>query len=108
MVCTQNLITRFFGMNGFGPDPFGAPLVVVGEEAEGNPFRFSTKYSDGESGLLYYGYRYYSPQLGRWLSRDPIGERGGCNPYVACLNRPVGLFDARGLRATEQDCMDLR
>ena len=39
-----------------------------------NPFRFSTKYFDAETGLYYYGYRYYSPNLGRWISRDPIGE----------------------------------
>ena len=71
---TQNLITPFFGMNWIGPDPFGAPLVVVGEEAEGNAFRFSTKYWDGEAELLYYGYRYLSPSLARWLSRDPIME----------------------------------
>ncbi|MDI6810029.1 MAG: RHS repeat-associated core domain-containing protein, partial [Candidatus Eisenbacteria bacterium] len=32
--------------------------------------------TDTETGLLYYGYRYYSPELGRWLSRDPIGEMG--------------------------------
>jgi len=39
-------------------------------------FRFSTKYHDDETGLYYYGYRYYKPQLGRWPSRDPIGEVG--------------------------------
>ena len=52
-VHSQNLITRFVGMNGYGPDPFGAPLVVIGEEAEGNPFRFSTKCRDGETALYY-------------------------------------------------------
>jgi len=36
--------------------------------------RFSTKCQDGESGFLYYGYRYYNPATGRWISRDPIGE----------------------------------
>src|ERR1035437_9271426 len=36
----------------------------------------STKYLDKETGLYYYGYRFYSPQLGRWPSRDPIGEKG--------------------------------
>jgi len=37
----------------------------------------STKYTDSETGLLYYGYRYYLPVVGRWLSRDPIGDVGG-------------------------------
>ena len=36
--------------------------------------RFSTKYYDAETDLYYYGYRYYSPSLGRWISRDPIKE----------------------------------
>ena len=36
--------------------------------------RFSTKYYDAEADLYYYGYRYYSPSLGRWISRDPIKE----------------------------------
>ena len=57
-------------------DPFGNTLVASGSEAGSNPFRFSTKYFDTETGLYYYGYRYYSPELGRWISRDPIGEQG--------------------------------
>lgn len=36
--------------------------------------RFSTKYYDAKADLYYYGYRYYSPSLGRWISRDPIKE----------------------------------
>jgi RHS repeat-associated protein len=39
-------------------------------------FWFSTKYLDHETGNYYYGYRYYSPSLGRFPSRDPIGEQG--------------------------------
>jgi RHS repeat-associated protein len=42
--------------------------------AKANPFRFSTKYQDDETDLLYYGYRYYNSNTGRWLSRDPLGE----------------------------------
>ncbi|MBC7077604.1 MAG: hypothetical protein H5T92_04775, partial [Synergistales bacterium] len=53
--------------------PFAEPLRAAGPLAAENPFRFSTKYTDPETGLLYYGYRYYSPSLGRWLSRDPVG-----------------------------------
>jgi len=93
-----NLITRFFGTNGFGPDPFGAPLVVIGEEAEANPFQFSTKYADGESGLVYYGYRYLAPGIGRWLSRDPIGERRHRESiYDFVQNSPLVHTDSRGL-----------
>ncbi len=42
--------------------------------AKANPFRFSTKYQDDETDLLYHGYRYYNASTGRWLSRDPKGE----------------------------------
>ncbi len=44
--------------------------------AKAKPFRFSTKYQDDETDLLYYGYRYYNASTGRWNSRDPIEEWG--------------------------------
>ncbi|MCZ7640943.1 MAG: hypothetical protein M5U12_35755 [Verrucomicrobia bacterium] len=59
--------------------PFGEPVRVTGALAAAQPFRFSTKWTDAETGLLYYGYRYYNPTTGRWVSRDPIGEQGGFN-----------------------------
>jgi RHS repeat-associated protein len=65
--------------------------------ANANPFRFSTKYCDEETGLVYYGYRYYQPQTGRWLSRDPIGENGGVNLYGFIMNNPVNSVDMLGL-----------
>ena len=64
------------------------------------PFRFSTKYLDEETGLYYYGYRYYSPELGRWVSRDPIEETGGLNLYEFCGNDGVGKVDGLGLEWT--------
>ena len=45
----------------------------------------------------YYGYRYYHPELGRWLSRDPIGEEGGINLYAMVRNRQISLLDILGL-----------
>ncbi len=47
-------------------DPYGNVTYASGVAAEDNPFRFSTKYADDEteSPLDYYGYRYYSPELG--------------------------------------------
>ena len=39
------------------------------------------------------GHRYYSPSLGRWLSRDPIGERGGIAIYVANANSAISTVD---------------
>ena len=59
-------------------------------------FRFSTKYLDPESGLYYYGYRYYAPSLARWLTRDPIEEQGGLNLYGFCGNNGVNKYDLLG------------
>jgi RHS repeat-associated protein len=57
----------------------------------------STKYLDDCLGWYYYGYRYYSPELGRWGSRDPIEERGGENLYCFVANQPIGLVDLLGM-----------
>jgi RHS repeat-associated protein len=45
----------------------------------------------------YYGFRYYAPDTGRWLSRDPIGERGGTNLYTFVRNDSLNFWDALGL-----------
>ena len=54
--------------------PFGEVIRATGPMAKANPFRFSTKFDDDETDFLYFGYRYYIPSTGRWLSRDPLGE----------------------------------
>ena len=77
-------------------DPFGRLLSSTGELAEINPFRFSSEYHDDETGLVYYNYRYYSPELGRWISRDPIEEEGGVNLYAMVENSPVNKIDLYG------------
>ena len=64
-------------------DPYGNTIAQSGAQADVNPFRFSTKYWDGETGFYYYGYRFYSPKLGRWLSRDPMGDEAFLRRFVA-------------------------
>ena len=78
--------------------PFGKVLVANGAYATTNPFRFSSEYHDDESSLVYYNYRYYSPDLGRWLNRDPIGEKGGWNLYWIVQNKMIDVFDILGLK----------
>jgi hypothetical protein len=82
-----------------GPIPYSL-VSSPSAFANKNPWRFSSKYLDAEvetrSGIYYYGYRHYSPQLGRWLSRDPIGERGGENLYEMCYNSCLNWFDYLG------------
>jgi RHS repeat-associated protein len=58
----------------------------------------STKYFDDESELAYYGYRYYSPELGRFVSRDPAEEQGGLGLYVIAGNDILNEIDPFGLK----------
>jgi len=84
-------------------DPFGKTLLKSGSSADANPFRFSTKYFDAELGLYYYGYRYYAPEMGAWLSRDPMEEAGGMNLYVFSRNNGINYSDVLGLRPIYDD-----
>lgn len=77
--------------------PFGMVTKLSGDYAATNPFRFSSEYHDSETGLVYYNYRYYDPQLGRWLSRDPIEEVGGYNLYGIVNNSIINRQDDLGL-----------
>jgi len=69
--------------------------------AKANPFRFSTKFQDDETDLLYYGHRYYNASTGRWLSRDLMQERGGANLCGFVKNAPLHAVDAFGLAQWE-------
>ena len=60
-------------------------------------FGFSTKYRDGETGLNYYGYRYYNANLGRWINRDPAEEFGGLNLNGFIGNNGINRWDFLGL-----------
>lgn len=93
----------------YGYDPYGNEIEAEtsGDYADTNPYRFSTKWldreiHDGEGGywdapiFYYYGYRYYKPEWGRWLSRDPIEELGGSNLYLFVTNEPSSTADPLG------------
>jgi RHS repeat-associated protein len=75
---------------------FGELLASSGDKKDDFSLRFSSKFCDQETGLGYWGYRYYAPLLGRWLTRDPIGEEGGGHLYGFVLNTPIDLLDGLG------------
>jgi RHS repeat-associated protein len=76
--------------------PFGEILRANGTWTANNPIRHSSKYWDSESDLSYFGYRYYNPAAGRWLSRDPLGESAGANLYGYVGNAVPNAIDPTG------------
>jgi RHS repeat-associated protein len=62
-----------------------------------SPWRFSSKRVDERNDLVYYGRRFYQPELGRWLSPDPAGFTDGMNLYAFVHNAPLTHFDEYGL-----------
>jgi RHS repeat-associated protein len=80
----------------YGYDPFGNTLSKSGPLADANLYRFSSKEWHPSSGLVYYGRRFYDPNLQRWVNRDPIEESGGINLYCALDNTPTLELDSWG------------
>ncbi len=91
--------------------PLAAPTQKViyrqtpfGEEPQEkyiSPWRFSAKRVDPETGLTYYGRRYYAPALGRWLTPDPAGFTDSLNLYAFVKNNPLLYTDLYGLYTSD-------
>lgn len=77
-------------------DAFGNTIIAGGAKKDEFLHRYSTKPLDKETGLYYYGYRYYDSETGSWPSRDPIEEQGGINLYGMVGNNTVGRWDYLG------------
>ncbi len=75
--------------------PFG--VVVQKEGKFDSRYQFSTKEMDGATGMNYYGYRFYAPSMGRWISRDPIEAL--LEIYIFVRNNAVLLIDYEGRQA---------
>jgi RHS repeat-associated protein len=78
-------------------DPNRVQLSGTSAPTEVNPHQASLKASATTIVFRYYGFRYYQPSTGRWLSRDPFEERGGANLYGFVENGPVCAIDRLGL-----------
>jgi RHS repeat-associated protein len=69
---------------------------ITAKEGYKNPLRFQGQYFDHETGLHYNRFRYYDPEIGRFISKDPIGLQGGLNLHSYAPN-PVQWVDPLGL-----------
>jgi RHS repeat-associated protein len=78
-------------------DSFGKVTASSGSLV--NPFQYTGRELDSETGLYYYRARYYDPGAGRFLSEDPITFTGGIDFYAYVENNPTEFTDALGLQA---------
>ncbi|MFE4109955.1 RHS repeat protein [Kosakonia sp. YIM B13611] len=83
--------------------PYGGTALFAARsqlEADYKTIRYSGKEQDA-TGLYYYGYRYYQPWVGRWLSADPSGSIDGINLFRMVRNNPVRFYDENGFVADD-------
>ena len=84
-------------------DPFGN--IIQSKTKEKNNYLFTGKERDIETGLDYFGARYYNSELGRFITKEPIpglmGDTQGFNPYIYCANNPINKSDPLGLFTLE-------
>ena len=94
---TSGAVVERYSYDAFGTVRImNAAFGVLGNSAYEWEFLYHGEFRDKESELYNYGYRYLDTQLGRWLSRDPIGEEGGENLYGFVRNDPVSKIDYLG------------
>ena len=86
--------------------PFGEEMAAQHSQTADfeTRYKFNGKELDQETGLYYYGARYYNPQTSIWLSVDPLVEKyPGINPYVYTYNNPIRFIDAFGMEGEENE-----
>ena len=107
-----NSVTAVTGHNGTTVEtasygPFGnmesetGPVFSGGEVA--NKLRYTGREFDRETGLYYYRARYYDPEVGRFLTEDPLGFEAGINFYSYVSNNPINFNDPTGLLQFETE-----
>ncbi|PIS02509.1 MAG: hypothetical protein COT85_04915 [Chlamydiae bacterium CG10_big_fil_rev_8_21_14_0_10_42_34] len=94
----RRVVVESYRYSAFGEEEiFNQRGKKITDSALGNPWRYKAKRIDSETGLVYFGKRYYSPKIGRWISPDPIGSLDGPNLYRFCRNNPLKFVDYFGL-----------
>ena len=112
-------VTQYYHYDDLGSvvgltDSSGSPSISYDYDAYGNlsapqavgdtnRYLFSTKELDSRSGLLYFGARFYDPEIGRWLTQDPLGMVDGTNMFEYALNSPNNFIDTDGYLVREKE-----
>ena len=77
--------------------PFGEVFIEERNNTWNTPYLFNAKEFDEETGMYYYGARYYEPRLSLWLNVDRFAEKYPySSPYIYCLGNPLIYTDING------------
>jgi RHS repeat-associated protein len=101
---SSNYITNFAGHVSQHTEyfAFGETFIEEHLSSHNSPYKFNGKELDEESGLYYYGARYYDPRISIWASVDPLAEIfSGRSPYEYCFSNPINLTDPTGMSPEE-------
>ena len=78
--------------------PFGEVFIEERNNTWNTPYLFNAKEYDEETGMYYYGARYYEPRISLWMSTDPMQEKKPTNSsYMYGQNNPIKYIDPTGL-----------
>lgn len=91
-------VQESYSYSAFGKENiFDSNGIKINESLLGNPWRYAEKRVDKETGMVFFGRRYYDPKEGRWLNPDPLGILDGPNSYAYVHNNPLNCHDCFGL-----------
>ncbi len=77
--------------------PFGEVFIEERNNTWNTPYLFNAKEYDEETGMYYYGARYYEPRISLWMSVDPLAEEySSLSSYSYCANNPINSVDVKG------------
>jgi RHS repeat-associated protein len=99
---STSYVTNYNGMPSQHVDyvPFGETLLEEHLQTWQTPYKFNCKELDAESGLYYYGARYYDPRTSVFLGVDPLSDQSpNISPFAYCKNNPIVLIDPDGRSA---------
>lgn len=102
----QRTIQESYHYSGFGEEAIlnRRGRKIISSQTQ-NPWRYRGERIDEETGLLCTSYRYYDPEIGRWIEPDPAGDLDGPNLYAYCQNNPLTYIDYFGL-SSENSSVD--